>query len=280
MSPAKIVVILIGGAAAMGAFIMLRGVLSDSAQAGNQPSFEIAPQVELPQVDVLISVRDLRVGETLSLEDFAWASWPEEALNPGQIVKDTQPEAIEDYSGYIVRIPIFEKEPILPQKIVKRGQAGIMAALVSPGMRAVALEISTETASGGFILPDDRVDVILTREVDITTSDGIVSELRSIIILENVRVLAIDQRMNAGPDSQTAIGSTATLELSPSDATLIAYGQESGDLSLSLRSLSDALASGDTVISYADNLKGNATDSARIKVFRNGRTSQANAAGE
>lgn len=279
MSPSKIIVILVGLAAAIGAVFMARAVLSDNANAGSQLPIAIAPQVEVPEVDVLVSVRDLKVGETLGFEDLAWASWPEETVNPNQITRDLRPDAIEEMSGHIVRIPIFEQEPVLPQKIVARGETGIMSALVSPGMRAMSLEISVESASGGFILPNDRVDVILTHEVELTTTNGVVDQVQSVIMLENVRVLAIDQGTDAGPDSPTSVGSTATLELSPKDAALISFGQEKGVLSLALRSLSDALLDGDKVISRAGELTSGATGGGQVTIFRNGRISQTNAGG-
>lgn len=279
MSPTKIIIVLVGLAAAIGAVIMARSVLSDNAAANTQQPIFIAAEEEAPTVDVLVTARNLNVGETLATNDMLWLEWPEESLGPNQITRDTQPDAIEDLTGYVVRVPIFEKEPLLPQKIVSRGDTGVLAALVSPGMRAVSMEISAESASGGFILPDDRVDVILTHEVEITTTNGIVDEIQSVIILENVRVLAIDQGTDVGEDSATFIGSTATLELSPDDAALVAFGGRKGILTLALRSLTDVVHDGDQVISRGKDLKSSATSTGRVTIFRSGRVSQASSGG-
>ena len=167
----------------------------------------------------------------------------------------------------------------MPQKVIARGETGIMAALVSPGMRAVSMEISVESASGGFILPEDRVDVILTHEVEITTRDGIIDQIQSQILIENAKVLAIDQGTDTEEGDATSIGSTATLELNAEDAALVALGARKGVLSLTLRSLTDAALYGDEVISHGDNLSANAQAGSQVAIFRNGRLSQVNSGG-
>jgi len=188
VSPIKIIIVLVAAAAAIGAFMLARSALSDNASASPQPVV-VAKKVEEPKVDVLISNRDLRVGEVIGQDDLEWMKWPEISVTLTQITKDAEPDAIQDMTGSIVRIPIFESEPILLQKIVDRGETGIMAALLSPGMRAVSLEISAESASGGFILPNDRVDVLLTYEDEDNRAEG---ETITATIFENVRVLAIE----------------------------------------------------------------------------------------
>lgn len=281
MSPIRLIVIVIGLAAAIGAAFLLRSALSDSADAVSVPQIQLAPQPEVTEVEVLVSLRDLQVGEVLRAEDLAWAPWPEASVNFSQILRSDEPDALEEKAGSLVRIPIFEREPILTRKIVSRGDTGIMAALVSPGMRAVSVEISVETASGGFILPEDRVDVILTHEVVVNTAEGTEDQIRSDIVLENVRVLAIDQGITAGEDNTTYIGSTATLELSPKDAALIAFGERKGVMSLALRSLSDAALAGDVVTSHGDAVTARGNDG-RVTIIRNGRVqgSVAAASGE
>lgn len=277
MSPIRIIVIVIGLAAAIGAVFLLRSALSESAAASNVPPVALEPAVEqVSTIEVLASIRDLRVGETLSAGDLAWVSWPEDSLTEALITRDAQPDAMTDFPGQIVRIPIFAEEPIRTQKIVSRGDTGVMAALVSPGMRAVSLEISVESASGGFILPEDRVDVILTHEVLVETGEGNEDQIQSDIILENVRVLAIDQGVAASDGSNTYIGSTATLELSPEDAALVTFGERKGFLSLALRSMTDAALAGDVVTAHSDRL--NAKGAGRIRIYRNGRVQGASAA--
>jgi pilus assembly protein CpaB len=151
-----------------------------------------------------------------------------------------------------------------------------MAALLSPGMRAISVEISTESASGGFILPDDRVDVILTYQAQVAMADAVLDRPVTETILQNVRVLAIDQVFYQGEsESASQIGNTATLEVKPDEAELIAHSQRLGTLSLSLRPWSDA---GDTGSRGArtDLLKRRRYARAMaVTIYRNGRATPA-----
>ena len=276
MSPGKIIVILVGIAAAIAAVMLARGILSDNA---NQPIIAQQVEVEVPKTNVLVSLRDLRVGESLSEADLGWTEWPDDLVQLNHITQDNQPDAIQDFSGTVVRLPIFEQEALLAQKVVSRGETGIMAALLSPGKRAVAIEISEESASGGFILPDDRVDVILTHEVEVRTVNGFEDLIETITVLENVRVLAIDQGISVEAESTTAIGATATLELGPGDVEALALAERSGRLSLSLRSMADAALHGDIVISNAEQLVRAAQDAGTVTVYKSGRVSDVSSNG-
>ena len=284
MSPLlRILIVLVAAGAAIGAAILLRSATSTSAAAipaTLQPE-TVERVVEVSETEVLVAARQLRVGEVTNPGDFVWAKWPEATVNPNHYLKDVSPDAMDELSGMVVRQAIYENEPVLPQRLVERGDTGVLAALVSPGMRAVSMEISAETASGGFILPDDRVDVILTHEVERFTKEGVVDEIQSVIIIENARVLAIDQGVRTEEGVDTAIGSTATLELAPDDAALIAFGERKGILSLVLRSLTDAALAGDEVISRAEDFAAG-SQSGQVTVFRNGRVreSSAGAGGE
>jgi pilus assembly protein CpaB len=123
-----------------------------------------------------------------------------------------------------------------------------MAAMLNPGMRAAAIEIAPETAAGGFILPNDRVDVIVTREIEKNTTGAgpnSISNVRADLILANVRVLAIDGIYGApAEEGQGAVlvGTRATLELTDRDATLLNAAKKAGELTLSLRSITDMQA--------------------------------------
>lgn len=272
MTPRNIILIVVALAAGIGAVIMVRGALTANANA-NRPVVEFQPKVEVAKTDVLVANRNLQVGETLSQADMIWVSFPEDLILGQQITKELQPDAPSELNGHIVRIPIFEQEAILAQKLVARGETGIMAALVSPGMRAVAIEISAESASGGFILPEDRVDVILTHEVEVPSADGIIDEIQSLVLLGNVRVLAIDQGIAVSTENPTSLGSTATIELSPDDSALIALGERKGKLSLALRSLTDVVQAGDEVFSAADAFEKSSKSTGRVALLRNGRLS-------
>ncbi len=145
-----------------------------------------------------------------------------------------------DYYGSVVREPILAGEPIVSRKIVRAGDSGYMAAYLEPGYRAMAIRVTVETAAGGFILPGDRVDVLLTRETkleNMANTEG--SKFASSTVMQNVKVLAIDQSTRAGEDEQAVVGATATLEVRPGDAEALALAKSEGELSLILRSYAD-----------------------------------------
>lgn len=146
-----------------------------------------------------------------------------------------------DYFGSVVREPILAGEPIVARKIVRAGDSGYLAAYLEPGMRAMAIKVTVETAAGGFILPGDRVDVLLTQQTTMDNLEGAFqnSKFRSSTVMQNVKVLAIDQTTRAGEDAQSVVGATATLELRPADSEALALAKSEGELSLVLRSYAD-----------------------------------------
>src|SRR5690606_6408975 len=148
------------------------------------------------------------------------------------------PGAKSDYIGAVVREPILAGEPIVARKIVRAGDSGFMAAYLEPGMRAMAIRVTVETAAGGFILPGDRADVLLTRQVKMPagSASGEDTKFVSATVMQNVKVLAIDQATRAADDAQAVVGATATLEISGRDAEVLALAKSEGELSLVLRS--------------------------------------------
>jgi pilus assembly protein CpaB len=190
-------------------------------------------------VDVLIAKRDIGMGIGVSAEDLQWQAWPAATTRGSYITKKDKPNAIEELVGAITRAPFTTGEPIREAKLIRAdGAAGFMAAILPSGMRAVSTEISPETGAGGFILPNDRVDVILSRKPK--DSDGKNSAPTSETILVNVRVLAIDQTVEEKDGQRVVVGKTATVELSPAQAETLAKSRQMGTLSLALRSLLDA----------------------------------------
>jgi pilus assembly protein CpaB len=188
-------------------------------------------------VDVLVASRDISLGDSIAGDDVKWQQWPQEGVTPGLITKEAQPDAPSKLSGAIARAPFIAGEPIKEQKLIKASEGGVMAAILPSGMRAISTPISEESSAGGFILPNDRVDVILTRTVKRANKDDKVSET----VLKNVRVLAIGQTLEQKGDEKVATGKTATLELTPPQTEILSLAQSLGELSLSLRSLADAL---------------------------------------
>ncbi|MCA8904738.1 MAG: Flp pilus assembly protein CpaB [Hyphomonas sp.] len=268
-------IILVGAAAAaIAAAFLVRGLAKPQTitETVVQPQTVVETQ-EVSETHVLVAKRDLVVGDLLSPDDFKWSPWPEKNLVSGYRTEEDDPKAIDELSGSVVKIAMYEDEPILPQKLVMKGETGFMAALLTPGMRAISVEISTESASGGFILPDDRVDVILTYDMQVQTSEAMVERPVTETILQNVRVLAIDQVFSQDENgSPTQIGNTATLEVKPSEAELIAHAQRLGTISLSLRPWSDALDTGSRG-ARTDLLNGGGATGNGVTVFRNGQPS-------
>ena len=175
------------------------------------------------------------MGHAVAPDDVKWQMWPTAAAGPTMIRKTDRPNAIEDITGSIARGTFATGEPINEAKLIKAKGSGYMAAVLPGGMRAISTEISPETGAGGFILPGDRVDVLLSRREKTTNGETFVSET----ILRNVRVLAIDQTVEEKNGQKVVVGKTTTLELAPRQAEVLANGRQKGTLSLALRSIVD-----------------------------------------
>ncbi|MEL6830100.1 MAG: Flp pilus assembly protein CpaB [Pseudomonadota bacterium] len=248
MSPMRIIILVVAAVAAVLAALLVRSATSDSGPAERSEPVERIVEVQVSEQKVLVARTDLRVGTLMTPDDFKWADWPDRTISPNFFTEENAPEAMEELTGSVVRSALFEDEPIMPQKIVQKGETGFMAALLRPGWRAISVEISPESASAGFILPDDRVDVILTQIVEVDTGAGKDEYTYTETILQNVRILAIDQAFTTIDGTPTMAGSTATMELTPDQAERIATASRSGALSLTLRSVADAdFNNGDTV---------------------------------
>jgi len=178
--------------------------------------------------------------QAVSAQDMQWQLWPTQAASPVFIRKSERRDAIEQLTGAIARAPFVAGEPLRDSKLIKANGSGYMAAVLDKGMRAVSTEISPETGAGGFILPNDRVDVILSRRDREAEKAGATETHTSDTILSNIRVLAIDQTLGEKDGQRVVIGKTTTLELTPRQAELLALSRQLGTLSLALRSLADA----------------------------------------
>jgi pilus assembly protein CpaB len=191
-----------------------------------------AAQPQSETVDILVAKTDIGVGRAVSPENLAWQAWPAKVAGPLFIKRTARPNAIDELKGSVARSPFVVGEPIREQKLVKADGSGFLSAILPAGMRAVSTEISAETGAGGFILPNDYVDVLLTRAQD----EHFVSET----VLRNVRVLAIDQTIEEKDGQKVVVGKTVTLELLPRQTEVLALSRRRGNLSLALRSLADA----------------------------------------
>lgn len=206
------------------------------------PAPAVAVAQKAPSVEVLVARQEIPMGAVISTENLGWQAWPEDGV--GQFISRAgEPDALEKTVGAIARQPFVAGEPIRAQKIVKADGSGFMSAILASGMRAIATEISAETGAGGFILPNDRVDVILTRRAE-QRGGGSSEEFVGRTILTNVRVLAIDQTIADRDGEKTVVGRTATLELLPDQAERLALSRQMGTISLALRALADSREGG------------------------------------
>jgi pilus assembly protein CpaB len=200
-----------------------------------------APVVQLETADVLVANTEIGMGSSVPAEDLRWQTWPAAAASANFIRKSERPDAITQLAGSIARAPFSDGEPIREAKLIHANGSGYMAAILPTGMRAVSTDISPETGAGGFILPNDHVDVILTRrDRDAEQANGGVEAHVAETILTNVRVLAIDQTVEEKNGQRVVVGKTATLELSPQLAERLTLAHQLGTLSLALRSLVDS----------------------------------------
>lgn len=218
------------GAAGLAAFLA-RGLI------GGQNNATAAPNMEL--AEIMVASKALEVGSKIMPGDLKWQGWPKSALDASFVTREAQPKALEEAAeGSVARMPLVTGEPVTAQKVIKADGAGFMAAVLTPGMRAVGVKLTAERGAGGFVLPNDRVDVIMTRKLG--NNDEGVPSYRAATVLRDVRVLAVDQTSQEDGESKAMIAKTATLELSGQQAEILALAEAMGDLSLSLRSLSQS----------------------------------------
>ncbi len=234
MGKMRIVILGLAVGSAVLAGILAKGFI------GKKPDAEVVEINKVKMTQILVAQRDLQMGERLVEGSANWHDWPAANVAATMITKDAKPDAREFYQTGRARVTIYEGEPIIEKKMVLPGQTGFMSAMLPKGMRAISVAISERSSAGGFILPNDRVDVILTRKIDDPATNQKI--VKSETVLTNVRVLAINQtyRQEAGEEKVTvAEGKTATLELDPRQTEVVSMVESAGELSLALRSIAE-----------------------------------------
>lgn len=230
MNTARIVVLAI----AIGA----GGIAAYLASGSDDKPAPAQPVAQMQTVDILVAKSDIGLGHSVKPDDLQWQTWPAASASSSFISRASKADAIREITGSIARAPFIAGEPIREQKLVKADGSGFMAAILPAGYRAISTEISPETGAGGFILPNDRVDVLLTRREKNPDKAG--PDISSAeVILTNVRVLAIDQAPKEKEGTNTLVGKTVTLELKPEQAETLARSRQGGSLTLALRSIAD-----------------------------------------
>ncbi|NEU10876.1 Flp pilus assembly protein CpaB [Methylobacterium sp. BTF04] len=237
MKPARLAVLAIALVAGGGAALLMSG--EDKPPA--PPTAIAVPPPTIPVTDVLVAAAELPMGQNLQVADMRWQPWPDQAIAAGYITRTTSPKGMEEMAGSVTRSGFLAGEPIRPQKLA-RSDGGFMAAILPAGMRAVAITTDTRGSSsaGGFILPNDHVDVIRTYRDEEASRGGGGDTQVSETLIQDVRVLAIGQIVQEKNGTNVVTGETATLALTPVQAELVTLGQKVGQLSLSLRSLVDS----------------------------------------
>jgi pilus assembly protein CpaB len=256
MGAVRIAILAVAAAAAIALAFIVRGMM-----APDEPAVAAAPMAPPPKpmTRVLVAKKDLPVGHRIAVVDLSWQEWPIESLNPTFVtdggrpkvsppegvkkVADKASEAAQDlmsgdepmkaFDGAIVKEAILTGEPLTPRKVVRGGEGGYMSIVLSPGMRAVSIPVTSETGAGGFILPGDRVDILQSR-----AQEGGKGYLTA-VLMQNVRVLAIDQRTEPEEEAKSIVGGVATVEVAAADVEVLARGRAEGEMMLALRPYSD-----------------------------------------
>lgn len=216
------------GVALIAGFFAFRLVLS----GGSSEPVVVEQQVQQDIEKVLVAKKDVGFGEKLKSSDLVWTDWPKEAIPAGAVVQRGNSKKKGELEGRVARVPIFKGEPIRPERLINSDK-GFLATILPKGKRAIAVGVEAETTAGGFILPGDKVDVILTVRTD--------AGAKSDTILENIKVLAIDATTAGEQDKKNLSPKrTATLELTLVQSEIVAQSQQIGTIALALRSAEDS----------------------------------------
>lgn len=232
MNGKRIVVLgLAAGAAVLAAFLAKNLVA--------EKEVKVVTKAAEKTVQVLVASRDIPMGNQVTEKGMQWQVWPKKASSAKYILKSREPEAMTQLAKAMARTGLIVGEPVLKKKLIMPEQGGFMAAILPKGMRAVSFKISTDTGAGGFILPNDRVDVLLTRKLAANSGSSETLHVTE-TVLTNVRILAIDQTFRENEKGeQVVIGKTATVELRLEQAEVLELADSMGNLSLTLRSIAE-----------------------------------------
>jgi len=270
MAPSRVVILGVAVATAIGAGYVAKRMATPPPPEVIVDEGPREPAIRLTEVLVLDT--DVVMGGTIG-ESLNWQSWPSAGVTEAFITRDREPNALEELRGAIARVPMYAGEPLRRSKLIGEGQS-FMSSILPSGKRAVATQIAADTSAGGFILPNDYVDVIMTRR----SSDGggggenYVTET----ILKNIRVLAIDQAIQEDEEGRRVrVGDTATLELTPQQAEIITVAQQMADrLALALRAIVDTQ---EVIEEEADYLVSGQGRRGTVRLIRSGEVTEVGA---
>lgn len=250
MTMRTLIVLVLALAAAASAAVLAQGWLS-AERSALMAAAKPAPAAEaVPSTFVLVAAKDLKSGGFVLPDHLRWQPWPEKNLASVYAVKGERKP--EEFVGAVVRHTITAGQPVTDGGIVRPGDRGFLAAVLTPGMRAVTVPVTATSGLAGLVFPGDRVDLIMTVKQQLRNADNFAdTRFLSHTVLRNIRVLAVDQKTE-NTSGEAAVAKTATLEVDPKQAEAIALALEMGRLSLSLRSLARDMDSAEKPVLIRD----------------------------
>jgi len=268
MSARQLIILAVAFVAAIGALFVIRGM--------NQPRPEpdAAEQIAINGQQVLVMTRDVPQGAALTASDMAWRLFPQESVSDQFVRQTNTPEAQTQFAGAVTRRAFAAGEPVIAGSVVLPDGRGFLAAQLQPGYRAISIEIGPQTAAGGYIQPNDRVDVLVTIQERVDSEGGSQNQVHTEIVLADVRVLALDDKVQAqatGDAPERVQAAVAVLELSQADSAIVASAQQRGEISLALRGV-EAETANMRVPSAAPHATGERGGGGGIVVHAYGRT--------
>lgn len=269
MPASRLIILGVAVAAAGGAGYVAKNMVAIAPPEVIMDAGPQAPSIALQ--DVLVLSGDVPMGSPVGT-NIGWQAWPADGINENFITRSAEPDAVEKLKGSVARMAMYSGEPLRRSKLIAEGQT-FMSSMLPSGSRAVATSIAADTSAGGFILPNDFVDVIMTRRADATSGgSGFTTET----ILKNIRVLAIDQTIQEDEEGKkTRVGQTATLELTPQQAEIITVAQQMADrLTLALRSVKDTQ---EKITGEADYLVSGNGRRGTVRLIKSGEVSEVGA---
>jgi len=228
--------------------VLVAVLVQASLNGGSKQPIEVAAVREEPMVQIIVAARDLKIGDELRDENMRWQDWPKNGVFPGATVRQGDAKPSAQLNGRL-RYAVKAGEPVDKSALIPADQTGMLSAMLSEGMRAVSIDVNASGIVSGFVGPGDFVDIVMTyndrirydgesREVEAYLLTAI-NNMASETIMENVKVLAVDQSQTRSEDNRVRVGKTVTLEVDQRGAETLALASRMGNLSLMLRRLGD-----------------------------------------
>lgn len=236
----KNIMIVLGGALAVAVVVAL---LVQVSLGGKKKE-----ELQIAKVEILVATKDLGIGTELKASDMRWQEWPQSSVFPGAVVREKDQSSDKALEGRLAR-NVSKGEPIMKNALLGQSKGNLVAASLEPGMRAIAIEVEASSMVGGFIGPGDFVDVILTYKLTMKPEDEDprvknmveqnLQKMASETIMQNLKVLAVDQTAKRPEDEKIKVGKTVTLAMTAEQSEIISLATGMGQLILALRAVGD-----------------------------------------